>query len=275
MHLSKTFVASLFCVVAVLTRPSLALEGEEELCPAFANQTEFPSCEDCVSSSCGFAVDDGDCVKDCAAVTDTECFSLATSNTTVVADICALASAGGGGGEVEEEEMCATFETSGETPTCETCVEAGCGWTSDDGDCLKNCGEVNDGAACVSKSGSQTAASVCEAGAGEGGGGEVEEEEMCAAFETSGATPTCETCVEAGCGWTSDDGDCLKNCGEVNDGAACVSMSGSQTAASVCGASGGGGSSGGTSGAVSTVAALKGAKAFVTLTLSAAAALFV
>jgi hypothetical protein len=165
MHLSKTFVAALFWAGALLAHTSHAIEGEEEPCPAFANQTGSPTCEECISSSCGYAVDHGDCVKDCATVTDTECFSLTTSNTTVVADICTMASAGGGGGEVEEA-MCAAFETSGATPTCETCVEAGCGWTSDDGDCLKDCDEVNDGAECVSMSGSQTAASACGSSSG-------------------------------------------------------------------------------------------------------------
>lgn len=183
MHLSKSLVVATLFWAGALTRSSHAFEGDEEPCPAFANQTDgsFPTCDECLSSSCGYAADEGDCVKDCASVTDTACFSLATSNTTVVADICALASSGGGGGGGEvEEEMCAAFETSGETPTCETCVEAGCGWTSDDGDCLKDCGEVNDGAACVSMSGSQTAASVCGGTGGSTGG-------------TSGAATTAAT----------------------------------------------------------------------------------
>jgi hypothetical protein len=44
------------------------------------------------------------------------------------------------------EQMCPTVHT-----TCQGCIAVGCGWTADDGDCLKSCAEVDDGAACVSK----------------------------------------------------------------------------------------------------------------------------
>ena len=258
-----------------------AFEGDEEPCPAFANLTDgdaFPTCLLCVENDCGYAVDEGDCVKDCATVNDTECFSLSANPDAADADaVCALAAEASGGDNngttsPPEEEMCAAFETSGETPTCETCLEAGCGWTADDGDCLKDCGEVNDGATCLSPpTDGGNVTSVCE-------GGGMPEEEMCAAFEASGKTPTCETCLEAGCGWTEDDGDCLKDCLEVNDGAKCL-MASSGAAADVCGSSSGGTGGSGGSGSTPTKApttsgATGGISAVAPALVSLAAALF-
>jgi hypothetical protein len=166
--LSKSSPAALLLwlgVVAV-TFPTgaRAFEGEEQACPAFANQTDFPSCEDCIAAGCGHVVDDKDCVSNCTDVEDSECFSMVGDMADMSAsEICAAASnAGGGeGGGEEEEELCAAFSAAREAPTCKTCVEAGCGWTSDDGDCLKDCGEVNDGAACVSLALNGTAAGAC------------------------------------------------------------------------------------------------------------------
>jgi len=261
-------------VVALLALVSFtsALEGAEEACPAFA-QGETPSCEDCVMAECGYAQDHGDCVSDCTTVTDTTCFSLAANSGMDVGDICAMAvvdgaadpnaaaggndalpavtdaapvdgaAAGGGGAPADgaavdaaaagvEEIMCAAFEGSSDSPTCESCVDSGCGWTSDDGDCLLDCAQVNDGAECISLGQGQSPSDVC-GGGGNDNGAAAGEEVMCAALEGSSA-PTCKTCVEAGCGWTSDDGDCLESCASVNDGADCIEIKGGQDAFDVC-----------------------------------------
>jgi hypothetical protein len=207
MQLANIPFAYLFVsFVLIATTLPLGNAEQEQLCPAFEASGETPTCETCVEALCGWTDDDGDCLKDCNEVNDgAACVELGANQ--VAADVC------GKGNSTAEEEMCAAFEGSSTAPTCEACVEAGCGWTDDDGDCLKDCNEVNDGAKCVSTK------EAC----GSGGITGTEDEEMCAAFEGSSTAPTCETCVEAGCGWTDDDGDCLKDCNEVNDGAACVS----------------------------------------------------
>jgi hypothetical protein len=152
MKLSSVF-ATLFWS-GILIAMSHAFEGDEEACPAFETATEFPSCSDCVENNCGFAKDDGDCVKNCTTVTDTECFSLEKYPNSTATEICTMA---------VEEVLCGAFG-QGETPTCETCLKAGCGWTDDDGDCLESCATVNDGAACLELQADQDATDVCGSG---------------------------------------------------------------------------------------------------------------
>jgi hypothetical protein len=100
MLLSKSTFATLFLWLAVIavTLPTgaRAFEGDEQPCPAFANLTDFPSCEDCVSNGCGHVVDDKDCVSNCTDVPDAPCFSMATNSGMSAADICAEASAPSG-----------------------------------------------------------------------------------------------------------------------------------------------------------------------------------
>jgi hypothetical protein len=158
-------------IAVVFPTGARAFEGEEQPCPAFEGLTDFPSCEDCIAAGCGHVVDDKDCVSNCTDVTDSSCFSMVGDMADMTAaEICTEASnAGGGGGGAggeEEEEICPTFMEGSETPTCVTCVNAGCGWTSDDGDCLKDCGEVNDGAACVSLALNKTVEGACGSSSG-------------------------------------------------------------------------------------------------------------
>ncbi|KAL7503337.1 hypothetical protein ACHAXN_002586 [Cyclotella atomus] len=203
-------------VAAMATTMAFAFEEGESACPALAEgETAFPTCEECLSNNCGYAIDEGDCVADCSTVTDTECFSLATSSGEDAAAICELAAAATratnttGGDEAvaeTEEEFCAVA-----TSTCEECIAAGCGFTADDGDCLSSCDQVNDGAECISDAASCSTSGEDDAVA-------ETEEEFCAV-----ATSTCEECIAAGCGFTADDGDCLSSCDQVNDGAECVS----------------------------------------------------
>jgi hypothetical protein len=157
MKLSSVFTALFWSGIFIAM--SHAFEGDEEACPAFEGSTNFPSCIDCVESNCGYAKDDGDCVKNCTTVTDTECFSLETYAGSNATEICKMA---------QDEVVCAAFDGTGGTPTCETCVEAGCGWTADDGDCLESCATVNDGAECVELNDGQTAANVCGSGSDTG-----------------------------------------------------------------------------------------------------------
>ena len=61
------------------------------------------------------------------------------------------------------EVMCPAFEKASEPPTCVECLEAGCGWTEDDGDCLESCDTVNDGAECIEKD-LMTPTEICNGG---------------------------------------------------------------------------------------------------------------
>jgi hypothetical protein len=147
--------ASLICLFVT----SKALEGNEEACPT----GEIQSCESCLESDCGYVTDAGDCVTDCSTVTDSPCYSFVTNAGEDSASICAMAaSTTADGPAVQEEVMCGAF-ASGEKATCVTCLEAGCGWTADDGDCLQDCATVNDGAVCLDLSGGQASADVCSA----------------------------------------------------------------------------------------------------------------
>ncbi len=95
------------------------------------------------------------------------------------------------------------------------------------------------------------------------------EEVLCGAFG-QGETPTCETCLKAGCGWTDDDGDCLESCATVNDGAACLELQADQDATDVCGSgtSGTGTSGSGTSGTGKTGSAMALSLAFLLVVMA-------
>ena len=130
MKFTKRFFALTLCIVGSVVPLSNAFEGDEEPCPAFANQTsEFPPCIDCVSAGCGYVTDEGNCVKDCSAVPDSACFSSATNPDQEASGICDAAAsnstldAGSGANSTHEETMCP--ESSGDTSTCELCVVAG------------------------------------------------------------------------------------------------------------------------------------------------------
>jgi hypothetical protein len=82
------FSKIVFAVFSALIVLSSAFEGGEEACPDY--QDSPPDCEKCVSADCGYVIDEGDCVKDCLTVTDSECFSVNATGGEVE-DICAKA----------------------------------------------------------------------------------------------------------------------------------------------------------------------------------------
>jgi hypothetical protein len=84
------FSKIVFALVSALIVKSSALEGKEEACPDYDGA---PDCEACVSARCGYVIDEGDCVKDCATVPDSECFSFNVTSFNVTKDICAKAAA--------------------------------------------------------------------------------------------------------------------------------------------------------------------------------------
>ena len=127
-----------------------------------------------------------------------------------------------------DEEPCPAFATqTTEFPSCIDCISAGCGYVTDEGDCIKDCSTVPDSACFSNMTNSDLNASgICflagnTTSRNAATSVEGTEEAMCP--ESNGDTSTCDLCIAAGCGWTADDGDCLLSCDEVNDGAACVS----------------------------------------------------
>ena len=191
----------LFAVFYALIVRSSAFEDGEEPCPGFSGEND---CISCVTAGCGYVADEGDCVKHCLTVTDSDCFSTISTNVTggTVADVCALAHEAQNGtatnetdswspGEFEEgEEPCPDVSDAND---CISCVTANCGYVIDHGDCVKDCLTVLDSECFSTNSTGGEVADICASAAEAQNGTEIEDTETTATAKETATKPTSST----------------------------------------------------------------------------------